>query len=457
LIAGFTRRFSFLLVAFAATIARIDAVHGSPPKVIKASPDNGDTAVDPSLKELRIEFDQDMDKRTWSFCGEGPQFPEITDKPRWKTSRVIVVPVKLQPDHAYRFSINCPSATNFISAVNVPAEIYPIAFRTDQGSIAKALKTLADREVLSIGANAKSAKSLRRLIDEEYSYRDLRKVDWDKLFKIYTPKLSAAEGTADFTAIARELLGHAKDVHLSLQVGRTPLATYPRRYAPNYKLALFEKIVPVWQKRSDAVNTGRFDDGIGYILIMTWGPAKPTDLEPAYSALGEFADAKGVIVDVRPNSGGDKALAREFAGCFVAQSAVYSKNTSRDKESKSGFGKVYKRSVKPNKSKPAYRGKVAVLMGEGCLSSCESFLLMMRHGAKAKLVGDRSFGSSGNPQPHKLPNGVFVFLPSWKDMQPDGTLIEGKGIEPDLAVKPKKGDFKDADPVLDAALKYLRE
>jgi C-terminal processing protease CtpA/Prc len=81
---------------------------------------------------------------------------------------------------------------------------------------------------------------------------------------------------------------------------------------------------------------------------------------------------------------------------------------------------------------------------------------MMRHGAGAKLVGAKSGGSSGNPQPHKLANGVIVFVPSWKDMQPDGTPIEGKGIEPDVKVEPKKGDFVNADPVLDAALKYLR-
>lgn len=440
-------RHRFIMAAIAVVLLLTGIASAVPPKVIKATPDNGDTDVDPSLKEYRFEFDQDMSKAGWSLCGTGD---EVDAKPQWLTKRILVVSVKLQPDHEYTFSVNCPVGQNCRSVSGEPAEFYPISFTTAKAGSKPGKK-------LSKAVNAKAAIELQRLIDEEYSYRDLRKADWKKAFKQNHSKLLGTATPAEFARTAAKLLAPAEDVHLSLQVGKLPFATFQRKYTLNYKFKLLEKIVPQWQKRSDCVYTGRFDDGLGYILITTWGPAKPDDLEAAYSALGEFADAKGIIIDVRPNSGGDETLARDFAGCFVAKSAVYSKNASRDKNSKSGFGKVYSRRVASNKKRPAYRGKVAVLMGEGCLSSCESFLLMMRYGAKAKLIGGHSYGSSGNPKAFKLPNEVFVFVPSWKDMLPDGTLLEGKGIEPDIAVKPKKGDFKEADPILDAALTYLRE
>jgi peptidase S41-like protein/tricorn protease-like protein len=360
------------------------------------------------------------------------------------------VSVELQPEHFYSFSINCPAAMNCRNKSGEVAETYPISFTTAKVGAKPAKK-------LSNAVNKKSVAELRRLVDEEYSYRDLHKVDWGKRFKEFGPKLTAAATPAEFARLAAKLVAPAKDVHLSLQVGHVPFATFQRRFTPNYKLALLEKVVPQWKKRGEFAYTGQFDDGIGYLIVTTWGLAQPSDLEPLYSALGEFADAKALIIDVRPNAGGNETLAREFAGCFVAKAAVYSKNKSRDKEAKSGFTKTFKRSVRPNKNKPPFRGKVAVLTGEGCMSSCESFLLMMRHGAKARLIGEKSYGSSGNPQAHKLANGVFVLVPSWRDMQPDGTLIEGKGIEPDITVTPKKGDFKDSDPVLDGALKYLRE
>lgn len=437
------------LILIIGLIVPAQAAQAAAPRVIKAVPDHGDTHVDPAMSEIRIEFDQDMNPGGWSICGGGPNFPEFTDKPRWENKRVLVVPVRLHPSHNYQYSINCPSATNFRGENGEPAEVYLISFRT-------AAKAGAKLKKLSKKVNEESVAELRRLIDEAYSYRDLRKVNWDEVFDEYTPKLTKARTQAEFAREASRLLAHAKDVHILVQVESMPFATYQRRFKPNYRLDLLEKFVPGFTKQNDTVSTGRFDDGIGYILITTWGPRMPADLEPAYAALAEFANAPGVIIDVRPNAGGDESLARDFAGCFTAKRAVYSKNAYRTKRAKSGFAKPVDRPIEPNKGRPAYRGKVAVLMGEGVMSSCESFVLMMRHGAGAKLVGEKTFGSSGNPKPHKLPNGVMVALPSWKDMQPDGTFIEGKGIAPDIRVKPKKGDFKENDPVIEAALEHLR-
>ena len=96
-------------------------------------------------------------------------------------------------------------------------------------------------------------------------------------------------------------------------------------------------------------------------------------------------------------------------------------------------------------------------MGPACMSSNESFLLMMKQVPGGTLVGARSFGSSGNPRPVDLGNGVTAFLPSWKDLRPDGTGFEGEGIAPDVEVRAESKDFRGRDPVIEAALKVLRE
>ena len=81
--------------------------------------------------------------------------------------------------------------------------------------------------------------------------------------------------------------------------------------------------------------------------------------------------------------------------------------------------------------------------------------LMMR-AAGCPLVGARSFGSSGNPKPHDLGNGVVVWLPSWRSLSVDGRELEGVGIEPDIVVDAGPDDFAMADPVLTKALEQLR-
>ncbi len=83
--------------------------------------------------------------------------------------------------------------------------------------------------------------------------------------------------------------------------------------------------------------------------------------------------------------------------------------------------------------------------------------MMMKQVPGCKLVGENSYGSSGNPKAATLSNGVTVYLPSWKSMTPGGELFEGVGIAPDIEVKMTATDFMSRDPVLDAALKLLRQ
>jgi C-terminal processing protease CtpA/Prc len=96
-------------------------------------------------------------------------------------------------------------------------------------------------------------------------------------------------------------------------------------------------------------------------------------------------------------------------------------------------------------------------MGLVNVSSCEAFLLMMKQVPGCKLIGETSQGSSGNPKPTDLGNGVTVFLPSWKAMRPDGTCFEGEGIIPDISIKTTQAELLSRDPVLDAGLKLLRK
>ncbi|MGH7193507.1 MAG: S41 family peptidase, partial [Candidatus Saccharimonadales bacterium] len=112
--------------------------------------------------------------------------------------------------------------------------------------------------------------------------------------------------------------------------------------------------------------------------------------------------------------------------------------------------------VSPDPKHPTFRGRVAVLMGPANMSSCESFLLMMKQVPHCKLIGRRSYGSSGNPQPVALANGVTVYLPSWRDLLPDGACFEGHGIEPDIEVKAQAQSSASSDEVLETALRELR-
>jgi hypothetical protein len=423
----------------------------APPRVIRATPDNDERTVDPNVRSIRVEFDQDMAEGSHSWVGGGSAFPKLRGRPYWEGPRVAVLPVELVPDHEYALSVNNPSFGNFRNATGQSAEPYPIEFRTGVA------RPAADPKEVAAAENKGSVAVLRRAIDRYYSYRDLRKVDWDAVFARFTPRLEQAATAEAFAKVAGELLAEAGDIHITLELGAERFASHKRAIPPNVNIDTLRKLVPNWEKRSKRVVSGRFEDGIGYILIATWEREYADDIEAAYAALDDLHDTKALIVDVRFNAGGDEGLAQKFAGCFVDRPVVYSKHVYRAPDVPGGFSEPEGRVLQPTKGRPKYRGKVAVLMGPVNMSSCESFLLMMRQVPGCKLVGATSYGGSGNPQGYGLPNGVVVYLPSWKDMTPEGAMFEGQGLAPDKAVKTETKDSEERDPVLDAALHLLRD
>ncbi len=436
----------FSMVLLVLATARAPAV---PPKVVETVPRNGDLNVDPGLNEMRFVFDQDMATGGYSICGGGPLFPRVVGRPRWADKRTLLMRVRLEPDHEYELSINSPSYKNCRSATGEPAVPYPVKFRTAGDQAPEA-------ETVSAGDNAQAIANLREAIDTQYSYRDLRKLDWAGLFTRYTPAMERAKSAPEFAQAAAEMLGHAQDMHIWLEADGKHIPSFQRAVERNYNRSVLEKAIPGFRKRSAAVYTGRFDDGIAYILIDSWSRDHTEALEQAYEALWEFSDAPGLIVDVRPNGGGAEPLAQDFAGCFIDKPVVYARQIYRAADQSSGFSEPQERVLQPNKRRPKYRGKVAVLMGPGNMSSCEAFLLMMKQVPGCKLIGAKSYGSSGNPKPTDLGNGVTVYLSSWQSLRPDGTCFEGEGLAPDFPINATQVEFEAADPVLQAALTLLR-
>ncbi len=424
----------------------------APPKVVKATPDNNQLEVDPSLAELRVVFDQPMSPGGRSIVNSSRGLlPELIDKPRWEDDRTFVWKMKLQPNTNYWLSINSSRFANFRSASGESAEPYPIAFRTrgPDGATAPAAMPLVT------AANRTAVERLRQAIDRDYSYRDLRKVDWDARFKEVAPQLEAAQSPAEFASRAAKLLSLAKDIHLTMKVGEQRIATYRRDVFPCFSLPTLERTVPQWKKSSAFTFTGQLAGGIRYLCIASLPADDAGFLLACFQVIGEAAAAnQPLILDLRPNGGGDEPAALKIAGCFVEKQAVYARHITR---SAGQFSEPRDRVLIPNSAGPQFRGKVIVLTGPGICSSCESFVLMMKQVPGCITLGARTGGSSGNPRAIDLGNGTAVAVPQWQALRLDGTCFEGEGIAPDIEVNAGPKDFEQQDPILTAAIKKLGE
>jgi C-terminal processing protease CtpA/Prc len=194
-------------------------------------------------------------------------------------------------------------------------------------------------------------------------------------------------------------------------------------------------------------------DRIQYVAIGTWDHRDPQAMQAAFDAVKQAASKKTpLIIDVRPNSGGDESQAQRVASYFVSKPTPYAANRNW---ADGKLSSLYQRTLKPSEDEIVHPGPCVVLMGPQNMSSCESFLRMMKV-AGATLVGMPTKGSSGNPKPHDLGNGVTIFLPTWQDCDLDGNVVEGKGIKPDVLVETKPEEFAKEDRVLAKALELLK-
>ena len=435
------------LLGFCLFIGCVTAGAEEPPRVVRTVPENGAQSVDAATTELHFTFDQPMaTKRGYSFVimGNKSMFPEVAGKPRWISDTTIVLSVKLKPDREYSLGINSKHHQNFRGINGLPAVPYPISFYTAPSDDVRSL----DPE-----KNQKSVTQLRSAVEKKYSYRDLRGVDWDARFAEFEARLINAKTSRQFAFLAGQLLEVAHDAHIKLDVDGDQFAGFRRSVRTNADLDLLKRTVPQFRSIKRVVATGRFPDGPAYLMIGSWSPQAALVINAAAKWIDGLSADDTLILDIRFNSGGSEGLAKKIAGRFVERSAVYASHLNRDTSSPSGFSNIKTRTLKP--IRPGFRGRTVVLMGPVNMSSCEAFLLMMKQAPQCTLMGEKSYGSSGNPKPVRLANKVTVFLPSWVALTPDGEPFEGKGISPDVHVEfPDKPE--DQDPLINAALELLK-
>jgi hypothetical protein len=357
-----------------------------------------------------------------------------------------VLPVQLEPGHEYAFSINSARFTKFQGTDGVPAVPMPVTFRTVDRR---------DAVLLSPEQKRAAIGELRRSIDQHYSYRELRGLDWDSLFHENRLLLEEPTTPAALAAAAAKVLHTAGDVHIWLEVGGNIVPTFQRDVRLNFDLAGIRAEVPDFEQVSRAVFSGRFADGTGYILLGSLDRDR-VPIEKLDVALKGFQDAPALILDLRANGGGDESLAQEVAGCFVDQPVTYARHVLRAPELPGGFSEPIDRVLTPAKEgRPRLRGKVAVLQGRFTLSSAEALVLMMKHVPRCITLGDTTYGSSGNPKPHELGGGITIYLPSWKEMDAKGKELEGIGIAPDVIVGADPDSLKNGDRVIAMARELL--
>lgn len=177
-----------------------------------------------------------------------------------------------------------------------------------------------------------------------------------------------------------------------------------------------------------------------------------------------IAQAKGLIVDVRKNGGGNHM--NGIAILSMLTDKPFPSVSSRTLDYKPGYrvnggGAVWFK-VPDWKASPDpahyYSKPVVVLTSAITFSAAENFVALFDAMHRGTLVGETTGGSTGDGVEFKLPGGGWARIEMEDVEYPDGRVFEGVGIRPQVTVSPSVSDIRQGkDAALERAIEILRE
>jgi carboxyl-terminal processing protease len=215
--------------------------------------------------------------------------------------------------------------------------------------------------------------------------------------------------------------------------------------------------VPLGQpsgRRADVGNFGqafvRIDvkslgDHVGYIAVNKF--LDPIHIMQSFNdAMESFIEAKGIVIDLRGNSGGKDAMALAMMGWLAPNEWVAGRLRTRSNETQM--------TVVPRSR--IYEGPVAVLTDGLTGSSAEFMAAALQEMKRVRVVGTRTKGEALPAEYTKLPNGD-VFLYAVMDFVTGaGKRLEGIGVVPDDEVAlTQESLLEGRDLVLEAAVSWI--
>jgi len=186
----------------------------------------------------------------------------------------------------------------------------------------------------------------------------------------------------------------------------------------------------------------RLDNNVVYIRLNTLQPEFATQISNAIKSMGNVS---GVIIDLRGNSGGE--IERMLDMFLVEKTFLYLKKTRK------GETKIFS-----DPPKDVYKGPLVVLIDVMSGSASELFAACLQALGRAVVMGDRSPGSVMESDPMIFPNGAILMYPIAQLSTPDGTVLEGHGVIPDIEVGLRREMLlKGIDSQLDSALRHIKK
>ena len=189
-------------------------------------------------------------------------------------------------------------------------------------------------------------------------------------------------------------------------------------------------------------------DGIGYIWVMEFGRATPSEFDTAIARLNQLG-AKALVLDLRNDGGGYVNSALDISSRFIANKALLTV------EERGKHATTIDADGDPSIALP-----VSILVNQYTASASEITAGALQDDGIGMLIGARTFGKGVMQTLTPLPDGAAIKITTAHYLTPNQRDINLRGIDPDVRVDENRdarfGDV-DKDAQLRAAIALLQK
>lgn len=291
-------------------------------------------------------------------------------------------------------------------------------------------------------------------LDKKYSLFAYKEIDWNEIRNFYRPMIYHGMTEQELFDVLSQMLYELRDGHVNLTTpfDRSRNWDWFLDYPPNFNKNIIDRYYLGKSRRFTGPLANRVIDSIGYIYYDSF--AKEIKPEHIDFLIQDFAELKGIIIDVRSNGGGSSANSRLLASRFADKSRLVSLRLVKRGPTHDDFYDPREEYLSPDGSLQ-FTGPVVVLMNRLSYSATNDFILRMSALPHVTLIGDQSGGGGGIPVDDELPNGWQYRFSTTITLAPDGFNIE-HGIPPDIYVElDRQLEVYGIDTIIEFAKEYI--
>jgi hypothetical protein len=309
--------------------------------------------------------------------------------------------------------------------------------------------------------------------NETYALFDVKGIDWNEMYKKYSPQITPGMGSYDLFIVCSQMLNELDDYHVALA------SPFGVSYILNYPDLDFLDLVYSEREMFSlrVVRGGYLDSGVKYAGDgrMLYGTIKPekTRHPVGYIYIEDFLssgigldpvsdwakeidgiihtmeDTDWLILDIRNNGGGLGSNMDYIAGRFASVRKDYIKSSTKNGPGRNDFSPPLTWSIQP--AGVRYTKQIVLLINRETASAAEWFAMALRTQSHVTIVGQPTNGAFSSRVVRPLVNGWEYTVSVQKVTDMDGNPLDGKGMIPDHTVE---NSWDELNNYLDSQLEY---